>query len=94
MKTHPVVPSAKIFDVELKKDAAEFEALLQREKEIDDKIAEESQQGEKLLAAYAKCEDAKIDTSMCPGGLHNINVLPYISMVFGTALNKITSNSF
>jgi len=66
MKTHPVIPSAKIFEVELKKDATEYEALLAKEKEIDDKIAEESQQGDKLLAAYAKCEDAKIDTSMCP----------------------------
>jgi len=66
MKTHPVIPSAKIFEVELKKDATEFEALLAKEKEIDDKIAESDQRAEELLAAHEKCEDAKIDTSMCP----------------------------
>ena len=66
MKTHPVVPSAKLFKIELTQDQTEFETLLAREREIDEKIADQSRNGAKLLADFEKCEDEKIDVSKCP----------------------------
>ena len=62
MKKHPIKPSAKIFRIELNRDIKRFEDLLAREQMIDDEQIDNSSQAQKLLEAYAKCEERAIDS--------------------------------
>ena len=66
MKKHPIEPSAQIFKIELNNDIDRFNKVLTREKEIDEKQAEISNQGPRLTAAYTECENEEIDLSNCP----------------------------
>ena len=63
MKNHPIVPSAKLFRVELDNDIADFRSLLAEEAKIDEETAKQSSQGSRLIVALRECENSKMDTS-------------------------------
>ena len=64
MKTHPVIPPAKLFEDEIKKDITEYEALLAEMKQMERKTG--SNQYQELLSAYNNCDSEVIDALECP----------------------------
>ena len=67
MSAHPIQPSAKVLEVSLNKDIEEWNAILDRENNLDKKIAENSENSEALLENMQKCDnDNQPDLTGCP----------------------------
>jgi predicted GTPase len=69
MKTHPVIPSAQIMKVELEQDAADYQALLDKAGELNEKIEKASNAGPELTEKLANCDNStalKTAIANCP----------------------------
>ena len=66
MRSHPIQPSAQIFKFELDTDIENYEALLMREEEIDNKTASLAVNSSEIVQANIACEEQAIDDEDCP----------------------------